>query len=66
MSWLTGKKTYIGAAGLAIGAVAGFHFGVYPWETAVGMLSLALAAAGLGHKYDRCIEIVLKRVDPKS
>jgi len=59
LQFLTGKKTYLGAAGLAIAALAGFYFDVYAWETAVGMISLALVAVGLGHKYDRFIEKAL-------
>jgi hypothetical protein len=53
MKWLTGKKTYIGAAGLAVTGVVSFWFGAIDATTLSSMLSGSLIAVGLGHKLDR-------------
>lgn len=60
LNFLNGKKTYLGAVGLAAAALAGYHFGIYDGTTATAMCSAALVAAGLGHKADRFIEKALE------
>ena len=64
--WLKGKKTYLGAAGLAITGLAGFWFDVYDLGTAGLILSAALAAAGLGGKLDRHRDLVLKFLESQK
>jgi hypothetical protein len=54
--WLTGKKTYIGAAALAVTGLVSFHYGTIDATTLSAMLSGSLVAAGIGHKFDRQIQ----------
>ncbi len=62
---LEGKKTYIGAAIIAISGLAGYHYGAIPIEGATAMLGAACATAGLGNKCDRyfakALEIAAKK-----
>lgn len=55
LTWLTGKKTYIGAAALAITLIAGFWLGTIDATTLAAGLSTVLIIVGFGHKYDRYI-----------
>ena len=57
MNWLTGKKTYFGAAALALTAVGGFWFGSLDANTMTALLSAALITVGLGHKFDRYLDM---------
>jgi hypothetical protein len=63
LKWLTGKKTYIGAAGLAIAAIAGFWFGAIDATQLGEALSVGFAIVGLGHKYDRLIADVVAALE---
>jgi hypothetical protein len=63
LKWLTGKKTYIGAAGLAIAAIVGFWFGAIDATQLGEGLSVAFAIVGLGHKYDRLIADVVDALE---
>ena len=56
VNWLTGKKTYFGAAAMAITALVSFHYGTIDATTLSAMLSGALVAVGIGHKFDRQIQ----------
>src|SRR5262245_50584749 len=51
--FLQGKKTYIGAAGLALTSILGWWFGALNGVLATGMLTAAFSIAGLGAKSDR-------------
>lgn len=53
--FLTGKKTYLGAAILAIAGLLGYLHDVYTYETALAILGLATVSLGLGDKYDRFV-----------
>jgi hypothetical protein len=55
MKWLTGKKTYIGAAVLALAAIVGFWYGAIDGVQLTQALGVAFAIVGLGHKADRQI-----------
>lgn len=59
MKWLTGKKTYIGAAGVAITAVVGFWLHTIDRTMATALLFAAFSQMGLGLKVDRYIEIAI-------
>jgi hypothetical protein len=58
LNWLTGKKTYIGAAAMAATGVASFWYGKIDATTLAAMLSGALVTVGIGHKFDRQIQSV--------
>jgi hypothetical protein len=63
LNWFTGKKTYIAAAVLALLALAGLWDG---WSSPAGatlILSLALGFAGLGHKYDRQMAMLVEFIE---
>jgi hypothetical protein len=53
MNFLQGKKTYIGAGLLALGALAGFFFGTFEAPQAIVILGAAASVAGLGAKFQR-------------
>ena len=53
LKWLTGKKTYLGAAALAAITIASFWFGALDASQLGEALAIALAIVGLGHKFDR-------------
>jgi hypothetical protein len=57
--FLQGKKTYFSAIVIAIAALCGWWFGTIDNATAVAMLGVAGAAAGLGAKSQRTAEIFL-------
>lgn len=57
MKWFTGKKTYIGAAALAITLIAGFWYGTVDGTTLAAGLSTVMIVIGFGHKYDRYIAL---------
>ena len=54
--WFTGKKTYFGAAALAVTGLVSFHYGTIDATTLSAMLSGSLVAVGIGHKFDRQIQ----------
>ena len=62
-NWMTGKKTYIAAAALALFAVAGFWFGAIGGTQLGEALAVALGIAGLGHKFDRQIELIVEAME---
>ena len=62
-NWLTGKKTYIGAACIALAALAGFWAGVVDGTQLGEALGTALAIVGLGHKFDRQIDIFVEAME---
>jgi len=57
--FLQGKKTYIGAAALALVAILGWWYGVVNATVASGMLAAAFSVAGLGAKSQRTADAVL-------
>jgi len=59
-NFLQGKKTYIGAAGLALIAILGWWFGALSGTIASGMLAAAFGIAGLGAKGDRLAALTLE------
>jgi len=63
MKWLEGKKTYLGAAALAAGAIAAFWFGEINGAQLTMVLGLALAAAGLGDKLQRYLPFVVSALE---
>jgi hypothetical protein len=65
-AFLTGKKTYLAAIALAALGLAGFWFGELDLVQAEVLLSLALAIAGIGHKLDRQMQLVLHELDVKK
>jgi hypothetical protein len=58
MQWLTGKKTYIGAAAMAATSLVSFWYGKSDATTLFQMLSGALVVVGIGHKFDRQLQSV--------
>lgn len=50
---MKGWKTWAGAAGLLVGAVAGYATGHLDPTAAWAMASAALTAVGLGHKIEK-------------
>lgn len=59
MNFFTGKKTYIGAAILALAACAGYYVGSFDGPTTTLFLGTALTAAGLGSKVQRYAPAIL-------
>jgi hypothetical protein len=61
--FLQGKKTYIGAAALALIAILGWWFGAVSGTVASGMLAAAFGIAGLGAKGDRLTALTFEALN---
>jgi hypothetical protein len=62
-SFLTGKKTYIGAAVLLLVAVAGLWYGQLDATGAGVIAGFALVALGLGHKAEKYADLLIAQTD---
>jgi len=61
--FLKGKKTYIGAAGLALVAIIGWWVGAINGTVCSGMLAAAFGIAGLGAKGNRLAEVTMEALN---
>jgi hypothetical protein len=62
-TWLQGKKTYFGAAGLFLAAVLGWWFGTVNEAQAAGMIAAAFGLVGLGARSTRYAELTLAALE---
>lgn len=53
MTWLQGKKTFIGGAVMILAAILGVAFGRLPAEMGLALLGFGFSAIGLGDKANR-------------
>jgi hypothetical protein len=53
VKWLQGKKTYIGAAVIAIAVIVGFFYGVVSADSLAIGLGAAISVAGMAAKTER-------------